>query len=188
MSGHPEDRAVDGLAERDHYDRLAAAYDENWSHSPDFLAWMKGQIQQRLRITSDEVAADIGCGTGLFTRRLARLLRPGGRMLVVMLPAQISYPLFEAALQLFEERQPDPADVVGEMRSAGLAAEVTYDGFPLSFPAGRYLEMVRNRYMPLLSAFDDAQLEAGIAEIQRAHPGGQLTFTDTFAFVLGTAV
>jgi hypothetical protein len=72
------------------------------------------------------------------------------------------------------------------MRSAGLAVEVTYAGFPLSFPVGRYVQMVRSRYMSLLSAFDDAQLEAGVAEIQRAHPGGQLTFTDTFAFVLGT--
>jgi 2-polyprenyl-3-methyl-5-hydroxy-6-metoxy-1,4-benzoquinol methylase len=63
---------VDGLAERDHYDRLAATYDENWAHSPDFLAWMTGQIQQRLLITGDEVAADIGCGTGLFARGLAQ--------------------------------------------------------------------------------------------------------------------
>jgi hypothetical protein len=32
-------------------------------------------------------------------------------MLVVMLPAKISYLLFAAALKLFEELQPDPADL-----------------------------------------------------------------------------
>jgi len=59
--------------------------------------------------------------------------------------------------------------------------------FPLVFPAERYLQMVRSRYMSLLSYFDDAQLDAGVAEIRRAHPGGQIGFADTFAFVLGTA-
>lgn len=118
---------------------------------------------------------------------LARLLRPGGRMLVVMLPTQISYPLFAAALELFAARQPDPAVIAGNMRSAGLEPSLTYESFPLTFPTERYLQMVRNRYMSLLSHFDDAQLEAGVAEIQRASPAGQIAFTDTFAFVLGTA-
>ena len=242
---------------RDHYDRLAATYDENWAYSPDFLTWMTGCLLRRLRITNSDVVADIGCGTGLFARRLAqhaaavvcvapsaamlaqvpagdrlirvgtsaedlaagrvalphdgydaillkevlhhvgdragviagltRLLRPGGRMLVVMLPALISYPLFDAALELFSDLQPDPAEVAGEMGAAGLLAELTYESFPLAFPTERYLGMVRNRYMSLLSHFDDAQLEAGMAEIRRANPGEQVAFTDTFAFVLGTA-
>jgi hypothetical protein len=116
---------------------------------------------------------------------LAQLLAPGGRMLVVMLPTRISYPLFSAALALFSERQPDPADVAGEMRAAGLDAELSFDGFRLAFPTERYLQMVRNRYMSLLSSFDDAQLDAGVAEIRRAHPEDHVTFTDTFAFVLG---
>jgi ubiquinone/menaquinone biosynthesis C-methylase UbiE len=257
VSDHPEDPARDGKVIRDHYDRLAATYDENWTHSQDFVEWMTGQIAQRLGLTGSQVMADIGCGTGLFTRELARhaaavvcaepsaamlaqvpaskrlipiaasaeglasgrvalphsrydaillkevlhhvedrgaviaglarLLRPGGRMLVVMLPTQISYPLFGAALKLFTELQPDPNDVADEMRHAGLQADLTYEGFPLSFPAERYLQMVRNRYMSLLSNFDDAQLKAGVDEIRRAHPGGKITFTDTFAFVLATA-
>ena len=117
---------------------------------------------------------------------LARLLRPGGRMLVVMLPTEISYPLFAAALRVFADRQPDPAEIAGEMRSAGLRAEVNYLAYPLTFPTERYLQMVRNRYMSLLSAFDDEQLEAGVAEIRRAHPEDEISFTDTFAFVAGS--
>ena len=257
MSIRPEDSAVPEDVTRDHYDRLAATYDENWAYSPDFLEWMTGCILRRLRVTDGDVTADIGCGTGLFARGLARhaaavvcaepsaamlaqvpagerlipvgasaedlaagrvalphdaydamllkevlhhvtdraaviagltrLLRPGGRMLVVMLPTRISYPLFVAALELFTDRQPDPVGVADEMHSASLDVELTYEGFPLSFPTERYLGMVRNRYMSLLSAFDDAQLEAGVAEIRRAHPGEQVAFTATFAFVLGTA-
>lgn len=257
MPLRPEDPAVPDDVTQDHYDRLAATYDENWAYDQDFVEWMTGCILQRLRITAGDVVADIGCGTGLFARGLAqhagavvcvepsaamlaqvpaddrlipvrasaedmatgrvalphdrydavllkevlhhvedraavitgltRLLRPGGRMLVAMLPTRISYPLFGAALKLFTDRQLDPADVADEMRSAGLEAELSYDSFPLSYPTERYLGMVRDRYMSLLSYFDDAQLEAGVAEIQRAHPGERVEFTDTFTFILGTA-
>jgi ubiquinone/menaquinone biosynthesis C-methylase UbiE len=249
--------AVNGDITQEHYARLAATYDENYAYSPAFLEWMSGCILRRLRLGRGDVAADVGCGTGLFARGLAeraatvicidpseamlaqvpagerlitvaaaaedvaagraglpaerldavllkeclhhvpdraaviaglaRLLRAKGRMLVVMLPKQISYPLFADALELFTQRQPDPVEVAGEMRAAGLDAELTYESFPLAFPAERYLRMVRNRYMSLLSAFDDEQLEAGAAEIRAAHPEDEIAFTETFAFVLGTA-
>lgn len=242
---------------RDHYARLAATYDENWAYSPAYLEWMTGCIRQQLDLTRTDLVADIGCGTGLYARRLAehaqvvvcaepsapmlaqvprddrliavaasaedlaagrvklphdgydavllkevlhhvqdragvvagltRLLRPGGRMLVVMLPTEISYPLFAAALRTFTDQQPDPTDVARDMRDAGLQAEVTLQHFPLRFKTERYLQMVRNRYMSLLSMFDDEQLEAGVAEIRQAHPEDEVEFTDTFAFVLGTA-
>ncbi len=241
---------------RDHYDRLAASYDENWAYSLQFVEWMTGCILRRLSISGGELVADIGCGTGLYAHGLAqraaavvcvepsaamparvpredrllpveasaedlaagrtvlphdgydamllkevlhhvgnqgpviaglaRLLKPGGRMLVTMLPSRIGYPLFAAALKLFEQRQPNPAAIADAMRGAGLCAELSYDSFPLSFPAERYLQMVRNRYMSLLASFDDAALEAGVAEIRRAHRGERIEFTDTFAFVLGT--
>jgi hypothetical protein len=64
---------------------------------------------------------------------------------------------------------------------------LTYESFPLTFPTERYLGMVRNRYMSLLSAFDDEQLEAGIAEIRAAHPEQEISFTEALAFALGTA-
>jgi ubiquinone/menaquinone biosynthesis C-methylase UbiE len=246
---------LNGDVTREHYERLAATYDENWAYSPAFVEWMTGCILRRLGVGGGDVVADIGCGTGLYARwlaehaaalvcadaseamlarvpvsdgvttvaarvediaagrvplpherfdamllkevlhhvedrapvisGLARLLRPGGRMLVVMLPTRITYPLFGDALRLFAEHQPDPAGIAGLMGDAGLRAELTHEGFPLAFSAERYLQMVRNRYMSLLSAFDDEQLEAGIAEIRRDHPEERIEFTDTFAFVLG---
>jgi SAM-dependent methyltransferase len=244
---------------RSHYGRLAATYDQNWASNPEFIPWMSDRIQDRLKISTGQAAADIGCGTGLYARGLAahaavvacadpspamlaqlpadsrlipvtasaedlaagratlphdrydaillkeslhhvppasrpavitglaRLLRPGGRMLVVMLPAHISYPLFPEALELFESRQPDPAAITALMHAAGLRTELTHDSFPLTFPVPRYLQMVRDRYMSLLAEFTGPQIEAGIARIRRDHRGEQITFTDTFAFILGTA-
>lgn len=116
---------------------------------------------------------------------LARMLAPGGRLLVVMLPTRISYPLFRAALELFERLQPDPGDVAAAMRDARLTVDLSYESFDLMFDKNRYLEMVRSRYMSLLSSFDDAALEHGVAEISRNHPDERLDFADRQAFVLG---
>lgn len=116
---------------------------------------------------------------------LARLLAPGGRLLVVMLPTRIDYPLFQAAHERFTELQPDPEAIAAAMADAGLAVELSYDEFPLAFPTERYLAMVRDHYMSLLSTFDDNEVAAGIDEIRRRYPGERVEFKDRFAFVLG---
>jgi ubiquinone/menaquinone biosynthesis C-methylase UbiE len=116
---------------------------------------------------------------------MSRLLRPGGRILVAMLPSEIDYPLFDAALELFRERQPAPEDIADALSRAGLRTELTYDEFPLVFTLDRYTQMVRNRYMSMLANFDDDEIDAGISEIRRTHPGPEVRFPDRFAFVLG---
>jgi SAM-dependent methyltransferase len=241
-----------------HYGRLAASYDKNWAYSPANITWMANCILDRAAIQPGQVIADIGCGTGLYSRRLAttalkvicvdpsqamldqlpadpalipvrasaqdiagrritlpggrldvivikeaihhvpasdrqavlrglaELLPPGGRIVIAMLPASITYPLFTAALQRFESLQPDPAEIAAMLSHAGLETELTYDSYPLSFPKDRYLAMVRSRYMSLLASFTDAELERGITEIQERHPGDHLEFADRFAFICGT--
>jgi 2-polyprenyl-3-methyl-5-hydroxy-6-metoxy-1,4-benzoquinol methylase len=242
---------------QDHYDRLAASYDENWAdHNEAFNRWMSERILEQLDLRADDRVVDLGCGTGIFSNALAAqarevvcvdpspgmlaqlpatrgvlvpvhasaeqvasrgvrlpydhvdailikealhhvqhretvladlagLLAPGGRMLVVMLPTVISYPLFRRALEVFTEHQPDPADIAAAMQAAGLVVTVTYDTYRRQFAKDRYLAMVRDRHMSLLSEFDDAELENGIGEIERDHPEPVLEFDDRFAFVLG---
>lgn len=118
-------------------------------------------------------------------RGLADRLAPGGRLLVVMLPATIRYPLFQAALDRFEELQPDPAHIESHLRSAGLEAGLTHVEHELRIDRDRYLRMVRARYMSLLSTFSDSEIEKGIEEMREAHPEPVLVFPDRFAFVLG---
>lgn len=118
---------------------------------------------------------------------LARLLAPGGRLLVVMLPTRIDYPLFQAAHDRFHELQPDPQEIAAAMGESALVVEFSYDEFPLAFTTERYLAMVRDRYMSLLSTFDDDEISAGAEEIRRCHPGERVEFKDRFAFVLGIA-
>jgi len=73
------------------------------------------------------------------------------------------------------------------MGEAGLAVELSYNDFPLAFPTQRYVAMVRDRYLSLLSMFDDEELAAGVAEIRCRYPGEWVEFRDRFAFVLGIA-
>jgi SAM-dependent methyltransferase len=249
--------SIQGDSAQAHYDRLAASFDDNWAYSPAYIAWMASRILDRSAIQPGHLVADLGCGTGLYSRQLAaagatvicadpsqamlsqlpddpalipvraaaqdiaehritlpaqrmnaivikeaihhvpasdrqpvlnglaELLAPGGRIVIVMLPARISYPLFTAALRRFESLQPDPAGIAAILSRAGLETELTYDSYPLAFPKDRYLSMVRNRYMSLLAAFTDAELERGITEIQERHPGDRLEFADRFAFIRG---
>jgi len=249
-----------------HYARLAATYDRHWSHSDAFVTWMTARIVDGLSLRRHHRIIDVGCGTGLYSRRivdavqpgnpllcadpssamlsrlrstpgirpvlasaeqlagarpgptppdappgrfdavlikeavhhvapsdrgptiagLSNLLTEGGRLLIVMLPTRIDYPLFAAALRRFEELQPDPAEIVEHIRRAGLSASIEYHEFSLNIPRDRYLEMVRGRYLSLLSTFDEDAIEAGIREIEARHPELMLSFPDRFAFVLGS--
>ncbi|MFJ9710890.1 class I SAM-dependent methyltransferase [Streptomyces sp. NPDC101234] len=245
---------------RGHYEELAAEYDEHWIYGPDYVPWMSGRIADALRLGPTDRIADIGSGTGLFAREVAKQLQPrhpvlcvdpseamlrqlgtpppadltpivasaediaegrtrlpyeqldamwlkesvhhvadpartlrgladrlapGGRLLVVMLPATIQYPLFEAALARFEELQPDPVVIEEHLRAAGLGADLSHVEHELRIEREKYLGMVRARYMSLLSTFSDSEIEKGIEEMRAAHPEPVLVFPDRFAFVLG---
>jgi ubiquinone/menaquinone biosynthesis C-methylase UbiE len=240
----------------EHYAGLAEAYDENWAYSPAYVRWMSAQISKALELTPSDRVADVGCGTGLFTREiaqalrpqspvlcvdpsaamlkqlpaspdlkpvqasledlagqsadpppldavvvkeaihhapdraaavsgLARLLAPAGRLLIVMLPTTIEYPLFDAALRRFEELQPNPDNIAGHMTAAGLQTRVWQVEYEIRLPAERYLGMVRSRYMSLLSMFSEQEIEEGIREIRGRHPQPELVFPDRFVFLLG---
>lgn len=246
---------------RSHYEGLAAEYDEHWVYGPDYIAWMSARIAEALSLSPDDRIADIGCGTGLFAREVARIIQPkqailcvdpseamlhgigtpppvgllpilasaediaegrvslpyeqldaawlkesvhhvadragtlrglaerlapGGRLLVVMLPTTIRYPLFQAALDRFEELQPDPAHIAGHLETAGLNVKLSYVEHELRLDREKYVGMVRARYMSLLSTFSDSEIERGIDEMRAAHPEPVLTFADRFAFVLGS--
>ncbi|MFK4149460.1 methyltransferase domain-containing protein [Streptomyces sp. NPDC004065] len=245
---------------QEHYDGLAAEYDEHWVYGPEYIPWMSGRIAEALDLDVADRIADIGSGTGLFARAVARRLRPrrpilcvdpseamlrglgappppsltpivasaediaegrvqlpyerldamwlkesvhhltdpartllglaqrlapGGRLLVIMLPATIQYPLFAAALTRFEELQPDPAGIQEHLRSAGLETRLDHIEHELRIDRDKYFGMVRARYMSLLSTFSDREIEDGIEEMRAAHPEPVLVFPDRFAFILG---
>lgn len=52
----------------------------------------------------------------------------------------------------------------------GLRTELTYKSYVLTFEKDRYLSMVRDRYMSLLTSFNDSEIERGITELRDRSP------------------
>lgn len=119
-------------------------------------------------------------------RGLARLLAPGGRLLIVTLPPRLEYPLFQAALDRFAANQPEPGEIAAAMDSAGLETDLRYEEFPVEVDREHYIRLVqRNKWMSVLYSFSDEELAAGADEMRERHPEKVLRYTDRFAFVLG---
>jgi ubiquinone/menaquinone biosynthesis C-methylase UbiE len=116
---------------------------------------------------------------------LCKMLLPGGRILFVTLPPKLDYPLFQAALDRFASRQPEPEFVAAAMGSAGLDASVTYEEWQVTMERDEWLRIVRNQWMSVLSSFSDEEIASGLDEIAARYPEPTLQFTDRFAFVLG---
>lgn len=118
-------------------------------------------------------------------RGLAGLLAPGGRMLVVTLPPRLDYPLFQAALDRFAAKQPEPEGIAHAMQAAGLQTECMIEEVPVAVDRDQYIDLVGNRWMSVLSTFTDEELAAGLDEIHERYPRGELQFVDRLAFVVG---
>jgi ubiquinone/menaquinone biosynthesis C-methylase UbiE len=119
-------------------------------------------------------------------RGLAGRLAPGGRILVISLPPRLDYPLFDAALERFAARQPEPADIARAMAGAGLSVEESLREFEATVDPEHYRDLVGNRWMSVLTTFSEAELAAGLEEMRRKHSGlRELRYVDRFAFVLG---
>ncbi|MCF6524692.1 class I SAM-dependent methyltransferase [Streptomyces sp. JJ36] len=116
---------------------------------------------------------------------LAGRLAPGGRLLVVTIPPKLDYPLFQEALDRFADRQPEPEAVAAGMRRAGLAVTHTTEQYRVGIERERWLRLVGNRWMSVLSTFGDEELKRGLEEVTERHPDAWLEFDDRFAFVLG---
>ncbi|GAA4902267.1 ubiquinone/menaquinone biosynthesis C-methylase UbiE [Actinomycetospora succinea] len=67
----------------EHYERVAPDYDEHWSYDPDYVRRFTQAIVDSLRLTRSDAIADVGCGTGLYTRRLAAEVEPERPILCV---------------------------------------------------------------------------------------------------------
>lgn len=66
-----------------HYERIAATYDDLWTYDPDYVRQFAQSMIDALRLIPSDRIADVGCGTGLYTRRLAGELRPEHPILCV---------------------------------------------------------------------------------------------------------
>ena len=120
----------------------------------------------------------------LLFHNLWQRLTPGGIFLLLLLPPTIDYPLFEKALQLYEKTQPHYQDMTKLLQQVGFLVDVDLVEYPLELPKQKYFQLVENRYMSLLSRFDDAELSAGLKEMEAKYQNESvLKFSDRMVFI-----
>lgn len=54
-----------------HYHRLAPDFTRHWSYSDAFVGWMTSRFLAHAAVGGDSRVLDVGCGTGLYSQRLA---------------------------------------------------------------------------------------------------------------------
>lgn len=113
-------------------------------------------------------------------------LSPGGALLLVHVPPDIQYPLFEAALERAKHWHADPNELERQLARAGF--EVRREGLDYwhAIPKRQYFDMVRASYMSVLTSFSEKEREAGLGEMERKYADTEtLRFKDRFDYILG---
>lgn len=147
------------------------------------FSWQPGSYD---RILIKEAIHHISEKQQLFNQLFARLTS-GGIFLLLLLPPRIEYPLFKKAIEIYEKTQPDYQELVKLMEKSGFDVKVDFVEYPLNFPKEKYFYMVANRYMSLLSRFDDEELAAGLAEMAATYQNqSTLEFNDRLVFITAT--
>ncbi|EAZ92763.1 class I SAM-dependent methyltransferase [Crocosphaera chwakensis] len=117
---------------------------------------------------------------GLFYR-----LNKQGILLIILLPPTIEYPLFKQALSVYESVQPHYNDLVNLCENIGFKTKVNFIDYNVSISKEKYFNMVKNRYMSLLSRFNDEELEQGLIEMRENYTNvSNLEFCDRFVFLV----
>ncbi len=113
-------------------------------------------------------------------------LNPGGALLLVHVPPELDYPLFDAALERSLNWHADPDELARQMKDAGFLVERDSLDFEHEMPKEQYFDMVRACYMSLLTSFSDEELAAGLKEMERKWADIEiLKFNDHFDYIAG---
>ena len=113
-------------------------------------------------------------------------LEPGGALLLVHVPPDVDYPLFEAAKERARRWHADPDELQQMLSATGFRTVRDAIDWPHALPKQRYFEMVASQYMSVLSSFGDDEIEKGLREMEQTHAGAEvLEFTDHFDYIVG---
>ncbi len=119
-------------------------------------------------------------------QNLYERIEPDGALLLVHVPPDIDYPLFEAARKRALRWHADPDELERLLGEAGFRVERDAVDWPHSIPKQRYFEMVASQYMSVLSSFNQDEIAAGLREMEETHAEAEvLEFTDHFDYIVG---
>jgi hypothetical protein len=117
---------------------------------------------------------------------LRRRMPPGGRILLVHVPPELDYPIFDKALERAKHWHADPDVLESQLRNAGFRVDRDAIDYPHHIRREHYFAQVRSRFMSVLHHFSDLEMEEGLREMEEKY-GDQdvLEFIDHFDFITG---
>lgn len=119
-----------------------------------------------------------------FFANIFHRLPEGGRMLLVHVPPDVQYPLFEAALERCLSWHADPEVLSGELKDAGFTVTRDAVDYRHELPRDLYFQMVENCYMSVLTSFEEEELRAGLDEMEQRYGDREtLIFIDHFDYL-----
>lgn len=115
---------------------------------------------------------------------LFQRLKAGGILLLVHVPPNVQYPLFEKALQRCMNWHADPDELVEQLERAGFRVERDTVDYLHVIPKQQYFKMVAGCYMSALSSLNDQELHEGLLEMEQKYKEIEtLEFTDRFDYL-----
>jgi len=119
-------------------------------------------------------------------RNLFAKLPAGGRLLLVHVPPELDYPIFQSALEKAKTWHADPDELESQLSRAGFRVERDSLVHRHHLRKDHYFEQIRSRFMSVLHHFSDAEMDAGLLEMEAMHGDREiLAFRDHFDFILG---
>lgn len=119
-------------------------------------------------------------------QNLYERMEPGGALLLVHVPPDIDYPLFEAARKRALRWHADPGELERLLGEVGFRVERDAVDWAHCMPKQRYFDMVASQYMSVLSSFSEEEIGEGLREMDETHADAEvLEFTDHFDYIVG---
>ncbi len=114
---------------------------------------------------------------------IRRCLKPNGRALVLMMPPEITIPMFTQGQDSFRQEQIHYQDVVALGQGCQMETQLTHFSFNVEIAKQHYFELLRQRFMSNLRNLSDGVIEAGIAELDNRYHEKVLKFEDRMYIV-----
>ncbi|MGB0861534.1 MAG: SAM-dependent methyltransferase [Saprospiraceae bacterium] len=120
-------------------------------------------------------------------KSLFNLIKTNGLVGILQLTPTIEYPLFQDALDYFSKNQIHYKDIEKGLIDAGFSdVQTLFISYPLEIEKSKYLNMIANRYMSLLSNYSDEELQIGIQQVKEKYKNEPIfKFEDTFVMIIG---
>ncbi len=119
----------------------------------------------------------------LFANLYSRLPEGGG-FLLVHVPPEIQYPIFEKALQRARGWHADPDELTLQLKNAGFRVERDFIDYPHKIQKQKYFEQVRSRFMSVLTSFSEDEIKEGLTEMEQKYKDQDiLVFVDHFDYL-----